>query len=123
MVHRRHQDRVRDPLAGREREEVPGLEGGQQDAAAAGLDHREQDRDQAGHVGRGHRQQRAVARRKLHREPIVQDRVDDVQMGQQRPFRPAGGAGGVEDDRDVLLPGLVPGRRRRGALDQAFERQ
>ena len=110
-----------DPLGGRELQEVPGLEDRHQDRAAGRLHHGEEHRDEARDVGRGHRQQRTVPRPEVHGERVVQHRMDDVEMGQQRALGSPGRAGGVEDDRDVLLRGLVRGWRRRAAREQRLE--
>ena len=119
VVHRRHQDCVGDPLACRQLEKAPGLERGHQDRAAGRPDHGEQHCDEACDVGRGHCQQRAVLRPEVHGQRVVEDRMDDVEMGQQRALGSPGRAGGVEDDRDVLLRGLVRGRRRRAGSPAA----
>ena len=58
--------------------------------------------DQPVDVEQGHHVERAVIGRKLERGRDVAGRGPDVGMRQRHDFRPRGGAGGVQDERDVI---------------------
>ena len=70
--------------------------------AACGLQHSKDGGDQPGHMACGHAQQRPFTGPQLHAKLEMHRGMDDVQMGQRRPFGLACGAGGIEDHRDVI---------------------
>ncbi len=103
LVHRRHHQRVRDPLGLDAGEEIGGLELGHDDDRRADMDHRRDGRDQAGDVARRHRERAAVVGPEVHAGGEVQDRVDDVEVRQHRALGRSGRPRGVEDDGGVFL--------------------
>ena len=114
VVHRRHHHGMGDPLRRRDLQEPARLEARQQHRGAADMDHGEEHREQTGDVGCRHGKERAIVGPEPHARLVVQHRVDDVQMREHRAFGAAGGPGGVQDDRHVLLARTI--RRRRSAL-------
>ena len=110
---------VRHALARRDLEKAARLERGHQHGAAADVQHRQNDRHEAGDVGGRHRQHRHFAVAERHAVLVVHQRMHNAEMGEHRALRAAGGARGVEQREDVLLgDGRVRRRRRRHQLGE-----
>ena len=103
LVHRRHQDRVVDPLARGELEERAGGEGRHHHGRTAATHGSQHDRHQSGHVARRHREHRAGGGAEARAVLEVHHRMHDAQMREHRALGAAGGAGGVEQGAAVFL--------------------
>ena len=122
IIHRRHHHRVGDPLARGDLQVFRGLEFRDDDQRAGAARHAHDVGDDARDMGERHCRDRAIRRCQLQAGLKDHGRMDHVAMREHRALWPPGGAGRIEDHRNLFLADLG-GRLRRRVVGQSGERR